>query len=377
MESTIDGTPMEPIHRNRERAASSIRVLVINPGSTSTKLALFAGAEEVASQSVSHSTEELARFESLADQAPFRREAIDGFLAENRIDLVALSAVVARGGLLRPVAGGVYVVSDAMVDDLRSGRYGVHASNLGGVLARAVADPLGKPAFVADPVVVDELDEISRLSGHPELPRRSVFHALNQKSAAREACRRRGLSYDSARLIVAHLGGGISVGAHRDGRVVDVNNALDGEGPFSPERAGTLPAGQLVDLALSGSRSHEEMRRMITGGGGLVAHCGTNDLRSLVDAADSGNEKSATVLESMCFQIAKAIAAHGATHAGAVDTIVLTGGMANEEAVVGRIRDRVSYLAPIEVIPGEREMIALAAAAVGALTGERETQRYE
>lgn len=367
---------MEQIHRMRESAARSIRVLVINPGSTSTKVALFDRAEEVASQSVSHSTEELARFENLADQAPFRREAIEGFLAKNRIDPAALSAVVARGGLLRPVAGGVYEVSDAMVEDLRSGRYGVHASNLGGVLARAVADPHGKPAFVADPVVVDELDEISRLSGHPELPRRSVFHALNQKSAAREACRRHGLSYNSARLIVAHLGGGISVGAHRDGRVVDVNNALDGEGPFSPERAGTLPAGQLVDLAFSGTSTHEEVRRMITGGGGLVAHCGTNDLRVLVNAAGNGDEESATVLASMCFQIAKAIAAHGATHAGAVDLIVLTGGMANEEAVVGRIRDRVSYLAPIEVIPGEREMVSLAAAAVGALTGERETRHY-
>lgn len=367
---------------------STPRILVINPGSTSTKVSLFEGEQERHSQTVSHSSESLSRFASLAEQAPFRRKAIDEFLTEHDVDPRTLAAVVARGGLLRPLAGGVYEVSDAMIADLESGRYGVHASNLGGCLARAISD--GCPAYIADPVVVDEMDDVARLSGLPELPRRSIFHALNQKSAAREACRRRGLRYEDSSLIVAHLGGGISVGAHRNGRVVDVNNALDGEGPFSPERAGTLPAGQLVDLVLSGPHEAAEVKRMITGRGGLVAHCGTNDLREVIRRADAaatnvvGSEADAgaaahgdLVLRALCYHVAKEIASHGATLSGNVDAIVLTGGMAHEEIVVELISARVSYLAPIEIIPGEREMVSLAEAALGALRGEREVLRYE
>jgi butyrate kinase len=263
-----------------------------------------------------------------------------------------------------------------MVRDLAAGTYGEHASNLGAMLAMEIANESARPAYIADPVVVDELDDVSRLSGLPELPRRSIFHALNQKSAAREACRRLGIRYESANLVVAHMGGGVSVGAHRGGRVVDVNNALDGEGPFTPERAGTVPAGQLLELAFSGSHSLAELKRRITGGGGLVAYCGTNDLRELSARMDAGDAHAKAVFGAMCHQIAKEIASHGATLRGAVDAIVLTGGMANDETVVNEAESRVSFLAPIVVIPGEREMVSLAAAALGALRGEREVRAY-
>jgi butyrate kinase len=354
-----------------------MNLLVINPGSTSTKISYFADEEERHAQTLSHATEELARYDGIADQAPMRRAAIDRFLSEHEIDAGSLSAVVGRGGLLHPLEGGVYAVSDPMVRDLQSGRYGRHASNLGGVLARAIADEAGCPAYIADPVVVDELDDIARLSGHPQLPRKSIFHALNQKSSAREACRRRGIVYESSSLIVAHMGGGVSVGAHRNGRVVDVNNALDGEGPFSPERAGTVPAGQLVELALTGEYDRAALKKMLTGEGGMVAYCGTNDVRELIRRQDDGDEEAALVLRAMCFQIAKEIAAHGATLSGSVDAIVLTGGMAHNDVVIAEIGARVGYLGPIVVIPGEREMLSLASAALGALRGEREVREYE
>jgi len=356
---------------------SSHLLLVINPGSTSTKLSHFVDTEERFAETLAHSTEELAAFSSITAQAPFRRAAIDDFLTRHRIDPETLSAVVARGGLLRPLEGGVYAVDDAMVRDLTSGVYGHHASNLGGVLARSIADAARCPAFIADPVVVDELEDVARFSGLPALPRKSIFHALNQKSAAREACRRAGLAYESCSLIVAHMGGGVSVGAHRNGRVVDVNNALDGEGPFSPERAGTVPAGQLLALARSGAYDEGQLRRMLTGAGGLVAYCGTNDLREVLARADAGDETAALAFRAMCRQIAKEIASHGATLRGAVDAIVLTGGMAYNDALVEEIRASVSFLAPITVIPGEREMVSLAAAGLGALQGEREVRRYE
>ena len=353
------------------------QLLVINPGSTSTKLACFDGDEERAAITVSHSADDLAGYDRIADQAPLRRDAIDGFLRRNGIDIMGLDAVVARGGLRHPVPGGVYEVNEAMVADLRSGTYGEHASNLGGVLARLIAEEAGCPALIADPVVVDELDDVARLSGVPDLPRRSIFHALNQKSASREACGRLGMRYESARLIVAHMGGGVSVGAHESGRVIDVNNALDGEGPFSPERAGTVPAGQLVELALSGSRDRRELKRMLTGAGGVVAYCGTNDLRELRRRVEGGDSGADLVFRAMCYQIAREIASHGATLRGRVDAIVLTGGMAHNERLVQEISARVSYLAQIVVIPGEREMVSLARAAVDALSGAREIRIYE
>ena len=357
--------------------SSHYTLLVINPGSTSTKISYFVDEDERHSQTLSHSADELSEYESIAEQAPLRRAAIDSFLAEHGISVDELSAVIGRGGLLHPLEGGVYEVTDSMIADLDSARYGSHASNHGGVLAKAIADSVGCPAYIADPVVVDELDDVARLSGVPQLPRRSIFHALNQKSAAREACTRRGIEYERANLIVAHMGGGISVGAHRNGRVIDVNNALDGEGPFSPERAGTVPAGQLVGLALSGEYDASALKRMLTGGGGMVASCGTNDVRELAERSDGGDEEADLVLRAMAYQIAREIAMHGATLSGTVDAIVLTGGVAHNERVVADVSRRVAYLAPIVVIPGEREMVSLASAALGALRGEREVRTYE
>ena len=365
------------------------RILVLNPGSTSTKISLYDGEAETFAQTLRHSADELAAYDTITDQAPMRRAAIDTFLSDHSI--TTLDAVVARGGLLRPVTGGVYQVDEAMVCDLRSAKYGAHASNLGAVLACDLALAQGCPAYIADPVVVDELDDVARISGIPQIDRRSIFHALNQKSAAREVCRAIGTTYEAANLIVAHLGGGISVGAHAHGRVVDVNNALDGDGPFSPERAGTLPAGQLAELVAQGDYELSAIKRLLTGGGGIVAHLGTNDVASLVTVAgwqadtafnetpqDSSIDprKADLILRAMCYQIAKAIAQYGATLSGKVDAIVLTGGIAHNQQIVDAIAERVSFLGPVHVIPGEREMVSLAAAASGALDGSRKILRY-
>jgi butyrate kinase len=263
-----------------------------------------------------------------------------------------------------------------MVDDLATGRFGQHASNLGAILALEVATRAGCPAFIADPVVVDEMDEVARLSGLPDLPRKSIFHALNQKSAAREAAATLGMPYEQVSLIVAHMGGGCSVGVHRNGRVVDVNNALDGEGPFSSERAGTVPAGQLVQLVLSGEYSEQELKKLLTGRGGLVAYCGTNDLEEIKRRMASGDREAATAFRAMAYQICKEIASHGATLSGSVDAVVLTGGMAHDATLIEEVRMRVGFLGPIIVIPGEREMLSLARAAAAALSGAVVPREY-
>jgi butyrate kinase len=354
----------------------SLQIFVINPGSTSTKISLFQGEDEVVSETLRHNVEELAQYAKIIDQAGFRRGAIDAFLSLNNVDIPSLDAVIGRGGLLHPLESGVYRVNEGMVSDLAAGRYGEHASNLGAILAQAIAGAAGCDAYIADPVVVDEMEECARLSGVPELPRRSIFHALNQKSAAREAAARLGRAYEEINAIVAHMGGGCSVGAHRRGRVVDVNNALDGEGPFSPERAGTVPAGQLVSMTLSGEFTHAELKKKLTGRGGLVAYCGTNNLEELIARIDGGDHAAKVAFESMAYQISKEIASHGATLAGSVDVIVLTGGMAYNERLGEEIHRRVSYLAPVEVIPGEREMLSLARAAGLAVRGDVHVKQY-
>ena len=351
-------------------------ILALNPGSTSTKISFFSGEEETVSEVLRHAVDELAGYSRIIDQAGFRRAAIDTLLSSNSIDLSNLDAVIGRGGLLRPLESGVYQVSESMVADLAAGKYGEHASNLGAILAQAIADVAGCPAYIADPVVVDEMDGVARLSGLPELPRRSIFHALNQKSAAREAARRLGKEYEEINAIVAHMGGGCSVGAHRHGRIVDVNNALDGEGPFSPERAGTLPAGPLVKLALSGKYSHSELKKMLTGRGGLVAYCGTNSLEEIKERISRDDKEAGAVFQAMAYQIRKEIASHGATLAGSVDVIVLTGGMAYDEALVNEISQRIGYLAPVEIVPGEREMLSLARAALSVLDGRVSAKEY-
>lgn len=351
-------------------------ILVINPGSTSTKFAVYSGSEEALLETVRHSTEELAPFDSITGQYRFRSGLIQAALEKASIDPASFSAVIGRGGLLKPVRGGVWRVNEAMVADLRAGVSGQHASNLGGMMAFELAAPAGAPAFIADPVVVDELCDEARISGHPDLPRISIFHALNQKATARRAAEELGIPYEKGRFIVAHMGGGISVGAHLDGRVVDVNNALNGEGPFSPERSGTLPAGQLVDLCFSGTKNKREIHTMLKGAGGFVAYLGTADGREVAERAEHGDALADLVFRAMAYQVAKEIASLSAVLEGKIDAVVLTGGLAYNERLVGLIRGRVSHLGRLFVYPGEDEMTALRDSALRALAGEVEVQDY-
>jgi butyrate kinase len=350
------------------------RVLVINPGSTSTKVAVFDGAAERFQTSIAHPAGELGPCARVTDQAQFRIDCVARALEEAGVDASSFGAVVARGGLLKPVESGVYRVNEAMLEDLRAARWGEHASNLGALIAHHFASRAGCEAFIVDPVVVDEMDEIARPSGLPGLERRSIFHALNQKSVAREVAEALGKRYEECTFIVAHMGGGISVGAHREGRVVDVNNALDGDGPFSPDRAGGLPSGQLVALCGEGDRTAAAMRRKLVGEGGLVAYCGTNRLSDVKDAMARGDRTAALAFEAMAYQVSKEIAMHGATLAGRVDRIILTGGLAHDREFVDRIVARVRFLAPVDVIPGEREMLSLVRGCL-AVAGGRETAK--
>ena len=363
-----------------------MKVLVINPGSTSTKVALFHRESELWRKSVSHPVEE--RFPTLDAQLFMRRETVLRALREEPgFRPAEVGAVIGRGGLLHPLAGGVYRVNQAMKEDLSSCRYGSHASNLGGLLADLLAAELRVPAFIADPVVVDELDALARYSGLPDLPRRSIFHALNQKACARRAARELGKPYADCALIVAHLGGGVSVGAHLGGRVRDVNNALDGDGPFAVERAGGLPSGDWLRYILAHREEPEALQRRLTGRGGVVAYLGTNDARRIEEAIEAHERGEAgsggldggrclEVLQAMCYQIAKEICSLAAAASGRLDAVVLTGGLAHSGRIVEGIAARVRFLAPLFVYPGENEMEALAAAAYDALEGRQPVQEY-
>ncbi len=353
-------------------------ILAINPGSTSTKIAVFSGNKEVFLKNIKHSPEDLEGFDKITDQYEYRKEIILSELraAEINIDLIAI--VVGRGGLVKPIPSGVYVVNEAMIADLKVGVQGQHASNLGGLIAYDIARSLSSArAFIADPVVVDELDPIARISGHPLFERVSIFHALNQKAIARQHAKSNSLAYEDLNLIVVHLGGGISVGAHHKGRVIDVNQALDGEGPFSPERSGTLPVGALVDLCFSGKYTQSDIRKMITGKGGYVAYLGTNDAYRVECQAKDGDPSSTLIQEALCYQVAKEIGAMSAVLKGEVDAILLTGGMAYGKPAVDAISERIKHIAPIFVYPGEDEMRALAMNGLRVFEGEVEPRVYE
>lgn len=369
-------------------------ILAVNPGSTSDEVAVFRGPERVAYRAVQYTPQDLAPFEGqrVTAQRPMREKVVRRTLEDVGIGTDQLDAAVGRGGLLRPVAGGTYRVDAAMIADLEAGVSGDHPSNLGGILAHELVAPHGKPAFIADPVVVDELEPLARYSGMPGNPRISIFHALNHKRVARQVARELGKSYEKARLVVVHAGGGISVGAHREGRVVDVNNALDGDGPFTPQRSGGVPAGGLVRLCFDGKHTEGEVRRKIKGSGGLVAYTGTTDMRLIgrfVRGEDLGAEERGALLEdltperareaveAMVYQIAKEVGAVAMALAGRVDAVVLTGGLAHaEELVVEPFRARVSWLAPVFVLPGGDELAALREAAQRVLDGEEEARRY-
>lgn len=352
------------------------RILVINPGSTSTKIGVFDNERSVFEKTIRHDADVIQSYKSIIDQYEFRKQTILETLDQEGINISKLSAVCGRGGLLRPIEGGTYRVNEQMLEDLRKGYAGQHASNLGGILAHEIASSLNIPAFIVDPVVVDELDPIARISGFALIERRSIFHALNQKAVARRVAKQLGKKYEELNLIVAHMGGGITVGAHKQGRVVDVNNGLDGEGPFSPERAGTVPAGDLVSLCFSGEYYREEIMKMLVGQGGLVGYLGTNDAVKVEKMIEAGNEKAKLVYSAMAYQVAKEIGAASAVLAGKVDAIILTGGLAYGKAFAKEIADRVNWIADVIVQPGENELQALAEGALRVLRGEEKEKVY-
>lgn len=354
-----------------------MQILAINPGSTSTKIAIYNDDRLFYEKTLRHSSGELAPFERIADQCDFRLGIINDTLREAGCRVEKLSAVVARGGLIKPLASGTYLINDRLLEDSQSGVGGEHASNLGAVLARRIADELGIKAYIVDPVVVDEMQEIARISGHPLFERVSIFHALNQKAVSYRYAQEVGKDYGDLNLIVAHLGGGISVGAHRGGRVVDVNNALDGDGPFSPERSGTLPAGGLARLCFSGDYSLEDVKKMLTGRGGYMAYLGTQDGLEVAKRIEEGDERAKLIQEGLAYQVAKEIGACAAVLKGQVDAIILTGGLAHNKEITGMICEHVSFIAKMVLYPGEDEMEALAAGALRVLRSQEEAKTYE
>lgn len=356
----------------------SKKVLAINPGSTSTKIAVFEDGKEIFITTIRHTTDELKDFACIADQFEFRKNLILKELEKANIDIHTLNAIVGRGGLVKPIESGVYEVNDILTADLKKGTMGEHASNLGGLIAGDLAKNLKNvKAYIADPVVVDELNDLARISGHPQFERISIFHALNQKAIAREYAKSIGKKYESLNLIVAHLGGGVSVGAHEKGRVIDVNNALNGDGPFSPERSGGLPAGQLAEYCFSGKATLKEVKAMITGKGGLVAYLGTNSAYEVEKNAEAGDKKSKLIQDAMAYQVCKEIGAMAAVLKGKVDAILITGGMAYNKAMVAEMAETVKFIAPVHNYPGEDEMAALANNGFMVLNGEIAPKSYQ
>jgi butyrate kinase len=354
------------------------RILVINPGSTSTKIAVFDNTKQIFLKNIKHSSKEIGNFKKITDQYDFRKNIILEELKNANISINSIKIVVARGGLIKPIKSGIYIVNQQMIEDLKKGVLGQHASNLGGLIADNIAKSLPRAkAYIADPVVVDELEDIARISGHPLFQRISIFHALNQKAIAREYSKSISKKYEDINLIVAHIGGGISIGAHRKGRVIDVNQALNGEGPFSPERSGTLPMADIVDLCFSNKYTKAEIKKMITGKGGYVAYLGTNDAFKIEKKAEAGDEKAKLIQDAMAYQVAKAIGAKATVLKGEVDAILLTGGVTYGKPFVDAIKERVSFIAPVFVYPGEDEMKALAMNGLMVLNKEIKILKYE
>jgi butyrate kinase len=353
-------------------------ILAINPGSTSTKFSLFEEENLIFEKTLRHTTEELACFEKITDQFNFRKDLIMSELIERKANMDNIIAVVGRGGLVKPIESGIYKVNQKMKDDLIAGVSGNHACNLGGLIADDIASSLpDATAYIVDPVVVDELQPVARISGRPEIERKSIFHALNQKAVARVYASSIGRRYEDLNLVVAHMGGGVSVGAHRNGTVIDVNNALNGDGPFSPERAGGLPSGQLADLCFSGKYSHSDIMTMLTGKGGMVAYLGTNNFIEVCSMADNGDQKALLIRNAVSYQIGKEIGAMAAVLNGKVDAIILTGGMAHQDTNIKSIKSMVESIAKVVVYPGEDELKALAFNGLLALDGKIEIKTYQ
>lgn len=353
-----------------------MRILAINPGSTSTKLAVYENETPLLVRNIRHTVDELAVFPQVTDQFDFRKSLVLRELEVNGIPF-EFDAIIGRGGLVKPIQGGVYEVNEAMKRDTEHAMR-THACNLGGLIAKDLADSLPDcPAFIADPGVVDELDDVARISGSPLMPRITIWHALNQKAIARRYAKEQGTRYEDLDLIICHLGGGISIAVHHHGRAIDANNALDGEGPFSPERAGTLPAGQLIDICFSGKFTKDELKKRISGRAGLTAHLGTTDIIAIIQSIEAGDKKAELILDAMIYNVAKGIGAAATVLFGRIDAILLTGGIAYSDYVLSRLKERISFLAPIHVYPGEDEMEALALNALAALRGELEIKVYQ
>ena len=353
------------------------KLLMINPGSTSTKIGVYEDEKEVLVVTLRHSSEEIGKFQGIYEQFNFRKEVILNALKENNFDISTLDAIVGRGGLLKSIEGGTYTVNEAMLNDLKIGVQGQHASNLGGIIANEIGKSLDIPAFIVDPVVVDEMMDVARISGIPEIERKSIFHALNQKAVAKRYAKEIGKKYEELNLIVAHMGGGISVGAHKAGKVIDVNNALDGEGPFSPERSGGLPVGDLAKMCFSRKYTIDDIKKKINGKGGLVAYLNTNDAKEVGDKAQAGDEKYKLIFEAMGYQVAKEIGKCAAVLKGKVDAIILTGGIAYGESTVNFIKERVEFIASVVVYPGEDELLALAEGGLRVLNHQEVAKEYK
>lgn len=355
------------------------KILVINPGSTSTKIAVFIGEDSTFLKTLKHSNEELDTFENIASQFEFRKTAILNELKKSDVATNDFNAIVGRGGLVKPIESGVYEVNDALKRDLTTASMLEHASNLGGLIAADIAKDIpGARAFIADPVVVDELSDVARITGLPQMPRKSIFHALNQKAVAKRFAREIDKKYEDINVIVAHLGGGISIGAHEKGRVVDVNNAIDGYGPFSPERSGTLPTGALVDACFSGKYTHKEMRKLISGAGGFVAHLGTNQAYDVEKKVEAGDPHFTLIHSALAYQIAKNIGGCAAALKGEVDGIIITGGIAYDKILIGKLKEMLTWISPeFKVYPGEDEMQALADNGLAVLRGETTCKVYK
>ena len=362
-------TEQEP-HRR-----TGINILVINPGSTSTKIAVFEDEKPIMLRNIHHSAEQLAQFENITDQREFRRELVVKELEYLGIPM-KFDIIMGRGGLARPVTGGVYRVNEKMCEDTYHA-IRKHACNLGCIIAYELAQRIpGCLPLIADPGMVDELDEVARISGSPLMPRICIWHALNQKAIARRFAREYGKRYEDLNLIICHLGGGISVAVHRKGLAVDANNALDGEGPFSPERAGTLPAASLIHLCYSGKYTKEELLKRISGKAGLMAHLGTTNVKELLGRIERGDKEVELLIDAMIYQTAKTIAGCSAVLYGQIDAILLTGGIAYSDYITSRLRKRIDFLAPVHIYPGEDEMQALALNGLAVWRGEREMKEY-
>lgn len=351
------------------------RILAINPGSTSTKYAIYEDENPIISESLQHTAEDLAPFHTAGEQREWRRDLVLAALADKNFDISTLDAVIGRGGLIHPVESGTYEVNEYLLRDLSEAKR-QHASNLGALIAFDIAHMIGRKAYIADPVTVDELIPYARISGCPELPRVSILHALNQKAIARRFARENGRRYEDLNLIVCHMGGGTSVGAHRKGKVIDTTNGFDGEGPFTPERAGTLPPGQLIDLCFSGKYTHDEMKKLVHGRGGLVAHLGTSSVPEILDRIDQGDLHAMLILRAMCYATAKAIGEMAVALKGHVDAILFTGGVAHSKRLTDYMAGHVDFIAPIYVYPGENELESLALNALDVLRGERPAKEY-